>query len=87
MAEGSSSRSSSRTPRERAVNLLRVVQNLLENSNEEPPMQQGVVASDTAPLNSNSAGQNDGSNRQGHIMHSLQGAYVSKSLALARFVS
>ena len=35
MAEGSSSaRTPSRTPRERAVSLLRVVQNLLEESNE-----------------------------------------------------
>ena len=55
MAEGSSSsHTPSRTPRERAVSLLRVVQNLLEESNEvsvtgasnEPnhgsSMQQGV---------------------------------------------
>ena len=79
IAEGSNSRTSSRTPRERAVSLLRVVQNVLQNSNEDSPMQQGVVATDTAPQNSNSAGLNDDSNRQGHIMQNFRSLFAGYS--------
>ena len=61
------------------MSLFRVVQNLLQNSNEDSPMQQGVVASDTSPQNSNSAGQNDDSNRQGHIMQNFRSLFAGYS--------
>ena len=84
MAEGSSY---SRTPRERAVSLLRVVQNLLEESNEvsatgasnEPnhgsSMQQGVQNASnggSSRRNNDSARQNNDSNRQGLIMQNFR---------------
>ena len=91
MAEGSSS---SRTPRERAVSLLRVVQNLLEQSNEvsdtgasnEPnqgsSMQQGVrnvSNSGSSQQNSDSVRQNNDSNRQGLIMQNFRNLFAGYS--------
>ena len=90
MAEGGSS---SRTPRERAVSLLRVVQNLLEQSNEvsvtgasnEPnqgsSMQQGVQNasnSGSSQRDDNSTRQND-SNRQGLIMQNFRNLFAGYS--------
>ena len=96
MAEGSSSsHTPSRTPRERAVSLLRVVQNLLEESNEvsvtgasnEPnhgsSMQQGVQnASNGGSSRQNindSARQINNSNRQGLIMQNFRNLFAGYS--------
>ena len=89
MAEGSSSSGTpSRTPRERAVSLLRVVQNLLEESNEvsvtgasnEPnhgsSMQQGVQNAS----NSGSSRQNNDFARKNNDRDSGRYSWFSRDI-------
>ena len=66
--------SSSRTPRERAVSLLRVVQNSLEQSNEH-----SVTGASNEPNHDSTRQHDSNSNRQGQIMQNFRSLFAGYS--------